>query len=373
MFFGAFSRRIQLTEQTNRDKILSISERGMKHWKNIILRSMNMKKVIAIALLLCMVLAMGGWAANGEEYKLGMGVVVSTDSSKTNNAQVDATVATVVTDKDGKIVACRIDCAQSKMDVTDGEVDTEKVFLSKVELKEDYNMVKFSDATLEWYQQAANFEDFTIGKTAEEVLAQETVLNEEGHTVFVDEALHASVSISVSDMQQAVAKACADDQAFAFTASGEMKLGLACNTTSEESVAATEDEEGVVKMYTEFAAVVVDADGKVVAALEDAIQPQIKIDEDGEIGDITFKGTKRELKEDYNMVKFSDATLEWYEQAANFVQYAVGKTAEELSGAELELNEEGHLVFVDEALRASVSISVDGMTDVLVKAIGYAA
>ena len=81
---------------------------------------------------------------------------------------------------------------------------------------------------------------------------------------------------------------------------------------------------------------------------------------------------KRELKEDYNMVKFSDATLEWYEQAANFVQYAVGKTAEELSGAELQLNEEGHLVFVDETLRASVSISVDGMTDVLVKAMSYA-
>ena len=331
-----------------------------------------MKKIIAVALLLCMVLVMGGWSANGEEYKLGMGIVVSTDSSATNNAQVDATVAAVVLDKDGKIVACRIDCAQSKMDVTDGEVDTAKTFLSKAELKEDYNMVKFSDATLEWYQQAANFEEYAVGKTAEEILAEETVLNEEGHTVFVDEALHASVSISVSDFQQAVAKACADEQAVAFTADGELTFAVACNTTAEESVAATEEAGGVVKMYTEFAAVVVDGDGKVVAALEDAIQPQIAIDEDGEIGDITFRGTKRELKEDYNMVKFSDATLEWYEQAANFVQYAVGKTAEELSGAELQLNEEGHLVFVDETLRASVSISVDGMTDVLVKAMSYA-
>ena len=331
-----------------------------------------MKKIIAIALLLCMVFVMGAWTADGGEYKLGMGVVVSTNSSKTNNAQVDATVAAVVVDKDGKIVACRIDCAQSKMDVTDGEVDTAKEFLSKVELKEDYNMVKFSDATLEWYQQAANFEQWAVGKTAEEVLGEPTVLDGE-HTVFVDEALHASVSISVSDIQQAVAKACADDQAFAFTANGECTLGLACNTTAEESVAATEDEEGVVKMYTNFAAAVVDAEGKVVAAVEDAIQPQIKIDDEGEIGDITFKGTKRELKEDYNMVKFSDATLEWYEQAANFAQYAAGKTAEELKGAELQVNEEGHNVFVDEALRASVSISVDGMIDVLVKAIGYAA
>ena len=332
-----------------------------------------MKKIIAIALLLCMVLVMGAWTADGGEYKLGMGVVVSTASSKTNNAQVDATVAAVVLAKDGKIVACRIDCAQSKMDVTDGEVDTAKEFLSKVELKENYNMVARSDAKYEWYEQAAHFEEYAIGKTAEEILAEETVLNDSGHTVFVDEALFASVSISVSDIQQAVAKACNDEQGFAFTTNGECKLGLACNTTAAESVAATEEEEGVVKMYTNFAAAVVDSEGKVLAALEDAIQPQIKIDEDGEIGDITFKGTKRELKEDYNMVKFSDATLEWYEQAANFEQYAAGKTAEELKGAELQVNEEGHNVFVDEALRASVSISVDGLIDVLVKAMDYAA
>ena len=48
-------------------------------------------------------------------YKLGMGVVVSTASSKNGLAQVDATVATVVVDKDGKIVACRIDVAQNKV------------------------------------------------------------------------------------------------------------------------------------------------------------------------------------------------------------------------------------------------------------------
>ena len=166
-----------------------------------------MKKIIAIALLLCMVLVMGAWTADGGEYKLGMGVVVSTNSSKTNNAQVDATVAAVVVDKDGKIVACRIDCAQSKMDVTDGEVDTAKEFLSKVELKEDYNMVKFSDATLEWYEQAANFEQYAAGKTAEELKGAELQVNEEGHNVFVDEALRASVSISVDGLIDVLVKA----------------------------------------------------------------------------------------------------------------------------------------------------------------------
>ena len=72
------------------------------------------------------------------------------------------------------------------------------------------------------------------------------------------------------------------------------------------------------------------------------------------------------------MVKFSNATLEWYQQAANFNAYAVGKTAAELSGVETVVNEEGHHVFADETLFASVSISVDGMTNVLLKAIDYA-
>ena len=297
-----------------------------------------------------------------------MGVSLNMDSSKAGNAQVDATVAAVVLDAEGKIVAAKLDVAQNKMDVTDGQVDTEKEFLSKVELGDDYNMVKFSDATLEWYQQAAAFEEYVIGKTADEVAGMETVVNEEGHQVTTDEALYASCSISIGDFKEAVVKACNDEQGQTFKTAGECKLGLAVISTSDESVAATKDEDGVVKMYTDYAAVAVDPDGKILAAVTDATQPQIKIDVNGEIVETTFKGTKRELKEDYNMVKFSDATLEWYQQAKNFVDFCAGKTADELRATETQLNEEGHQVFVDEALYASVSISVDGMIDVVAKA-----
>ena len=333
-----------------------------------------MKKLIAIALLLCMAFSLAACGSSEAEYKLGMGIVLSTDSSSSenHNAQVDATVAAVVLDKDNKIVACRIDCAQNKMDVTDGQVDPAKAFLSKAELKEDYNMVKYSDATLEWYQQAANFEQYAVGKTAEEILAAETTVNEEGHTVFVDETLYASVSISIADFQAAVAKACADEQGMSFKAGKDFKMGLAVNSEASESTAATADAEGVVKMYSEFAAVVVDANGKVLANLQDATQPKININAAGEITGADFKGTKRELKEDYNMVAYSNATLEWYQQAANFEQYANGKTAAELQGVETVVNEEGHQVFADQELYASVSISIDGMTAVLVKAIGNA-
>ena len=95
-----------------------------------------MKKLLALILCVCMALCVGASndtkkdpaPAAEAEYKLGMGIVVSTASSKTGNAQVDATVATVVLDKDGKIVLFRIDVAQNKMAIADGVVDTAKTF-----------------------------------------------------------------------------------------------------------------------------------------------------------------------------------------------------------------------------------------------------
>ena len=301
-------------------------------------------------------------------YKLGLGVSLNMDSSKTGNAQVDATTAAVILDEQGKIVAVKIDVAQNKMDITDGAVDTEKEFLTKAELGDDYNMVKFSDATLEWYQQAAAFEQFVLGMTGAEVEAMETVVNEEGHEVTTDETLYASCSISIGDFKEAVVKAYNDEQAATFAGAGGFSLGLAIISKSDESTAPTAEEDGVVKMYSEYAAVVVDGDGVILAAVTDATQPQIKINAAGEIVETTFKGTKRELKEDYNMVKFSDATLEWYQQAKNFTDYATGKTAEDLRATETKTNDEGHNVFVDETLYASVSISIDGMINVIAKA-----
>ena len=123
-----------------------------------------MKKVISVLLLACMLLTLTACGSQPAapatdptaeateapaaetaeaEYKLGMGVSVSLDSSDTDKAQVDATVATVVTDSEGKIVLCRIDCAQNKMDVTGGQVDTAATYTTKRDLKYDYNMVKY--------------------------------------------------------------------------------------------------------------------------------------------------------------------------------------------------------------------------------------
>ena len=305
-------------------------------------------------------------AAPAAEYKLGMGISLSTASSKEGNAQVDATVAAVVLDAEGKIVAAKIDVAQDKMDVTDGQVDAAKTFQTKKELKEEYGMSKIGSK--EWYVQAAAYEEFLIGKTAAEIEAVELV-QDGAHTVFADETLKASCSISVGEFKEAVLKACNDEQGVSFTADGAVKLGVAAISTAESSTAATAEEDGVVKMYTDFAAVVLGEDGKILAALTDATQPNITVNTKGEIVDAAFKATKRELKEEYGMSKIG--AVEWYIQAKNFIEFVAGKTVEELKAVEL-VEDGSHTVFADETLKASCSISVKGMIDVVVLAAGYA-
>ena len=63
--------------------------------------------------------AQSACGAKQSEYKLGMGVVVNMDSFAETNAQVDATAAAVV---------------------TDGVVDTEQTFKTRMELGSDYGM-----------------------------------------------------------------------------------------------------------------------------------------------------------------------------------------------------------------------------------------
>ena len=330
-----------------------------------------MKKIVAFLLLACMMLSLAACGSSGSEYKLGMGVDLSTDSSKENNAQVDATVAAVVTDKDGKIVACRLDVAQSKMDVTGGAVDAAKTFQTKMELGDDYGMVAYGNAIAEWYDQAKAFESYVVGKTAAEVEGIETVLNETGHNVATDEALLAGCTMDITAFKAAVVKACNDEKGATFTGK-DFTLGVAAITAADESTAATDSDDAEVKMYTEYAAAVVGKDGKILAALTDATQPKITADKNGQITGADFKGTKRELGADYGMVAYGNAIAEWDAQAKAFADYTVGKTAAEVAGLETVVNDSGHNVTTDEALLASCTMDISGMMAVIALAANYA-
>ena len=329
-----------------------------------------MKKFVAFLLLACMMLSLAACGSSGSEYKLGMGVDLSTDSSKENNAQVDATVAAVVTDKDGKIVACRLDVAQSKMDVTGGAVDAAKTFQTKIELGDDYGMVAYGNAIAEWYDQAKAFESYVVGKTAAEVEGIETVLNETGHNVATDEALLAGCTMDITAFKAAVVKACNDEKGATFTGK-DFTLGVAAITAADESTAATDRDDAEVKMYTESAAAGVGQGGAMLAALTDATQPKITADKNGQITGADFKGTTRELGADYGMVAYGSAIAEWDAQAKAFADYTVGKTAAEVAGIET-VESNGHNVTTDETLYASCTMDISGMIAVIALAANYA-
>ena len=317
------------------------------------------------------------------EYKLGMGVVVGLGSSKTGNAQVDATVATVVTDKDGKIVAARIDVAQNKMNVTDGAVEADKTFETKMELGDRYNMAAYGTPNVEggtvkeWYVQTKAFEAYIVGMTAAEVNAIE-LQEVNAHQIAVDEALlNAGCTMQITEFMAAVVKACNDDQGVTFKTAETFTLGVAANTTGAESTAATADADGVVKMDTDFAASVV-AGGKIIASLNDAIQTEIAINTLGEIVDkkLSGEGTKRERKEGYNMATYGASmdpngdgkVLEWYLQSAAFSSYVVGKTSAEVAALETATNSIGYQMSTDEALlNAGCTIQITAIKAVVAK------
>ena len=338
-----------------------------------------MKKILTIAIAAILAITgVIGLVSCGEaekSYNLGLGVVVSTASSKTGVAQVDATFAAVVLDKDGKIVDCKLDVAQNKCTVTDGTLPAETLtFETKGEKKEKYGMKDNSSIKKEWYEQAEAFAEFVIGMTSTEVAGITTTVNDAGHKVATNETLLAGCTIDISDFIKAVTKACEDAKNYTFKAS-EYKLGIAANTTLDSSsTSATEEADGSANMYTNFSATAVDKDGKVLVAIVDMIQPKIKFNTAGEItSDTTAEVlTKRERGDDYGMKDSSSIKKEWYEQAAAFENYIKGKTATEVLSIVTTTNDAGHKVPADETLAASCTISISEFQAVVAKAIGNA-
>ena len=339
-----------------------------------------MKKFFAILLCVIMVLAIVACDTSSNknddddkkpettkevEYKLGMGVVVDMNSSVKGTAQVDATVAAVVTDADGKIVACRIDVAQNKYALA---TDTPaKTFQTKMERGDDYGMaaaVNFGmdwngdGVVKEWYDQAKAFENYVVGMTAAQVAAIETqVVEGHGYVIAADEdLLSAGCTIQITDFVEAVVAACEDEQAMTFKTAEKFTLGVAAKTSAADTTST------VVKMYSDFAATVV-VDGKIVAALNDAIQPDITVDAEGNIVETAYSATKRERKEDYGMapaVNFGmdwngdGVVLEWYLQSEAFSKHVVGMTAAEVEAMATQVVEgHGYVISADEDLLAA--------------------
>ena len=171
-----------------------------------------MKKFFALIMVLCLtVAALAACGAKEVDYKLGIGAAVTGDGLK-----VTTTVASVVLDGEGKIVACRIDAVDVKPTADDaGALTVAAEYATKAELGDNYNMVTYGGAIAEWYKQAQHFETVVVGKTADEVATVKTG----------DAELTAGCTIDVTDFVKAVVNACKSEKKVDFKATGDVTLG----------------------------------------------------------------------------------------------------------------------------------------------------
>lgn len=145
-----------------------------------------------------------------------------------------------------------------------------------------------------------------------------------------------------------------------------LKLGLGVYTTVSASDA-TADKNGQGQATITAAAVLVDADGKIVKAFIDCADNKVGYTAAGKaVANESFK-TKYEAGKDYNMVQYGGATKEWFEQADAFCALIVGKTADEVKALVAE-NNKG----TDEVVNAGCTIYVAEFVKAVEKAINNA-
>lgn len=290
-----------------------------------------MKKILALVMVLCFA-ATALVACGAKEYTLGIGAAVSGDGLK-----VSTTVASVVLDDAGKIVACRIDTVDVKPAADDaGALTVAAEYATKAELGDNYNMVTYGGAIAEWYKQAQYFETAVVGKTADEVAAVKTG----------DAELTAGCTIDVTDFVKAVVAACKSERKVSFKAA-DFTLGVSV-------IGGAEVKEENVKYTADLSAAVV-ADGKVAAAVIDSLEATVAL-ENGEAGAFEYTATKLEKGDNYGMVAYGGAVAEWYAQAQAFANTAVGKATSDVAN----LATEGV---------AGCTMSVGGYHKALVKAV----
>ena len=234
---------------------------------------------------------------------------------------------------------------------------------TKIELGKDYGMSQVSKIG-DWDQQIEAFRQYVIGKTAAEV--QGIAVDESTRPTGAD--LTAGCTMSVGSYIAGVTAAI--EKAVAVNVAATDKVGLGIVTVTDRSADAADGEDGVAEAYSYFTAVTLNADGAVSAALIDSTIGDVKFDATGKItSDLTARvATKVELGDAYGMKKASSIGKEWFEQANAFAAYAVGKTAEQITGIAVDAN--GKATGAD--LTASVTVPVGEFSGCLLKAIANA-
>ncbi len=300
----------------------------------------------------------------------GLGITASYGESKNageEDGQVQVTVntAAVLLDYNGKIVKCELDCADSKVKFSqDGKLTSSAEFLTKRELGDNYNMVAWGGAALEWYAQADAFEKICEGKTIDEVKA----LVVDGYKG-TDEVINAGCTIGIADFVASIEEAVNNAKESKATFDDTLNLGIVTSVALKDPA----EDNYSFDVNTTVVAACVGADGKVSVASTDAISITAMTDRAGKIiSDTTAEiKTKKSLGFDYKMSEYGiyndfngdGIVKEWFEQAKEFDTALAGKNATEIAALAVNTG------YGSEALQAAgCTIHIGDMVKAAIKA-----
>lgn len=303
-----------------------------------------------------------------DSIKAGLGITLKANKTKNaeedkdGTAQLDATVAAVLFDKDGKILDLDIDVAQTKVNVSkEGKILTDLGVAPKTkkELGDAYDMRKASGISKEWYEQIEVLENYFIGKTVAEIES----IPVDDKTAPTEADLTSSVTIKIGGYIEAIKKA--EELAVAVDAGETDKVSLAINSSIDKSKDFSDGDEGVVNISSYYAMTTVDSAGIISSALIDASRVDISFDDLGAFEVDEEYMTKQELGESYGMKSASSIAKEWDEQADAIAKYVIGKNLSEIEA--IEVAEDGKVA--DQDLVSSATLAIEPFKSVVLKAV----
>lgn len=301
-----------------------------------------MKNKLICALALAGVVGTLASCGGNNALSIGVGTLVAEPTVSHGDGMVEVNFATAIYEGD-KVVASLVDVYQVKLDQTQAALKDANP-LSKRDLHDAYAMKDTSAAAgkieggAEWWEQAAALETYTEGKSEFDETAED---------------LTAGCTMSTGDLFAVVTEAKTNTKGKVSVAGGEYTyaLGHFLNPIAEEGV--------LTQVDISFVGLLLDSNNKVVTAYVDEVQIPLTFNADAEGCKYTitptnaynsatiqynYKGqtiaSKKELGYDYGMKGTSakngviDGGAEWFEQAAAWEDYIVGKSISDLTATD---------------------------------------
>ncbi len=319
---------------------------------------MKNKLIFALALVgvVGTLASCGGNNGNSKEVALGVGTISAEPELSYGSPLVELNFATAVYEGD-KVVASLVDVYQIPLSNEGAAIDTTKDYATdtNVQTKRDrhdgYAMKETSaqigaiEGGAEWYEQAAVLETYTEGLTS----FDET-----------DETLTAGCTMQTTKLFDAIKEAKTNTKGKVSLSSGEYTLALGHSISFEKDT----ETSALTQINISVIGLLLDSNSKIATAYLDEVQIPLTFNAEAAENEnpysITAKNaygsattqynfngqviaSKKEVGDKYDMKETSaqigniEGGAEWYEQAAAFEDYLVGKKVSELDATSSDL------------------------------------